>query len=170
MADDLDSRLKAWEARMAVKKEDERQRVDEPIPLPRNAREIVPAAATTVLVFPSGFEQPYDSHLAMTRELKMAGVYPALQVYGLTPQPSPTPAPRLVLITGTEAEMQRLPEAFYAREAEMFIARQGGDWNAINPAASVANLPGPDGTIDRRTFDAVIAELKSGKYVVSVEL
>jgi hypothetical protein len=170
MADDLDSRLKAWEARMAAKKQDERHRVADPISLPRNARDVAQGAATTVLVFPSGFEQPYDSHLGLTRDLKMAGVYPALKVYGLTPQPSPTPAPRLILITGAVPEMQKLPEAFYAHEAEMFIARLGGDWNAINPAASVSNLADPGGMVDRRSFDAVIAEVKSGRYVVSVEL
>ncbi len=102
---------------MAAKREEEQHRVDEPVALPRNGRDIVPGAATTVLVFPPGFERQYDNHLAMTRELKMAGVYPALKVYGLTAQPSATPAPRLLMITGSAAEVQRLPEAFYARRS-----------------------------------------------------
>jgi len=89
MADDLDSRLKAWEARMAAKREEERLRVDEPLapPPPKNARDIALGAATTILVFPPGFEVAYDQHLAFSRTLKVAGVYPALKVYGLAAPP-----------------------------------------------------------------------------------
>ena len=173
MASDLDSRLKAWEARMAAKKEEERVRVDEPLapPPPRNARDIALGAATTVLVFPPGFEVQYDHHLALTRALKIAGVYPALKVYGLAAQPSGTPAPRLVMLTGTVAEAQKLPEAFYTREAEAFVARQlGGDWNAINPAASVANVADPGGPPDLKSFEAVMAEIRAGRFYVSIEL
>ena len=173
MADDLDSRLKAWEARMAIKKVEERDRVEEPIPPPRNARDVTLGAATNFLVFPPGFERQYDQHLALTRALKMAGVYPKLKVYGLAaqPQPSGTAAPRLLAITGSAADTERLPEVFYSREAEAFVAQQlGGDWNAINPAASIANLADPGGSIDRRSFDAVMTEIRAGRYYVTVEL
>ena len=173
MADDLDSRLKAWEARMAAKREEELVRVDEPLapPPPKNARDITLGAATNILVFPPGFEVPYDHHLALTRTLKVAAVYPALKVYGLTAQPSGKPTPRLILMTGTAVEAQKLPEAFYTREAETFVARQlGGDWNAINPAASVGNVANPGGPPDLKSFETVMAEIRAGRFFVSVEL
>jgi hypothetical protein len=163
MADDLDTRLKAWEARMAAKKADEAVRVaDEPVLAPPNARDIPLAAATSVLVFPPGFELQYERHLALTRALKVAGVYPALKVYGLAAHAPDPPAPRLILMTGTAVETERLAEAFYTREAESFVAREcGGDWNAINPAASVSNLAEQGLPVDKRSFDAVMAELRS---------
>ena len=173
MADDLDFRLKAWEARMAAKREEERVRVDEPLapPPPKNARDIVLGAATTILVFPPGFEVPYDQHLALTRTLKVAGVYPGLKVYGLAAPPGGKPSPRLILMTGTVPEAQKLPEAFYTQEAEMFVASQlGGDWNALNPAASVANVADPGGPPDLKSFEAVIAEIRAGRFEVTVEL
>jgi hypothetical protein len=174
MADDLDSRLKAWEARMAAKREEERVRVDAPLVPPplKNARDIALGAATTILVFPPGFEVAYDQHLAFSRTLKVAGVYPALKVYGLAAPPGGKPSPRLILITGTVPETQKLPEAFYTREAETFVARQlGGDWNAINPAASVANVADPGGPPpDLKSFEAVMAEIRAGRFEVSVEL
>jgi hypothetical protein len=173
MSDDLDSRLKAWEARMAAKKEEERHRVAEPLapPPPKNGRDVALGEATTILVFPPGFEVQYDHHLALTRRLKVAGVYPALKAYGLAAEPAGKPAPRLILITGTAAEAQKLPEAFYAREAELFVTRQlGGDWNAINPAASVANVADPGGPPDLKSFETVMAEIRAGRFVVSVEL
>ena len=173
MTGDLESRLKAWEARMAAKREDERVRVEEPLapPPPKNAKDIALGAATTILVFPPGFEVPYDNHLALTRTLKVAGVYPALKVYALAAPPGGKPSPRLILMTGTVQEAQKLPEAFYAREAEMFVARQlAGDWNAINPAASVANVADPGGPPDLKSFEAVMAEIRAGRFEVSVEL
>ena len=173
MPDNLDSRLKAWEARMAAKREEERLRVDEPLapPPPKNARDIALGAATTILVFPPGFEVPYDQHLAFTRTLKISGVYPALKVYGLAAPPGGKPTPRLILITGTVPDVQKLPEAFYTREAETFVARQlGGDWNAINPAASVANVADCGGPPDLKSFEAVMAEIRAGRFEVSVEL
>ena len=172
MADDLDSRLKAWEARMAAKKVDERDRVEEPVPLPQNARDVALGAATNFLVFPSGFERQYDHHLALTRALKIAGVYPKLKVYGLAAHSSgAAAAPRLLAITGSAADTERLPEVFYSREAEAFVAQQlGGDWNAINPAASIANIADPGGSIDRRSFEAVMSEIRAGRYYVAVEL
>jgi hypothetical protein len=173
MSDDLDSRLKAWETRMAAKREEEKVRVEEPLapPPPRNGRDIALGAATTILVFPPGFEVPYDHHLAFTRALKVAAIYPALKVYGLTAQPAGTPAPRLILMTGTVQEAQKLPEAFYTREAEAFVTRQlAGDWNALNPAASVGNVADPGGPPDLKSFDAVMAEIRAGRFVVSIEL
>ena len=173
MPDNLDSRLKAWEARMAAKREEERLRVDEPLapPPPTNARDIALGAATTILVFPPGFEVPYDQHLAFTRTLKISGVYPALKVYGLAAPPGGKPTPRLILITGTVPDVQKLPEAFYTREAETFVARQlGGDWNAINPAASVANVADSGGPPDLKSFEAVMTEIRAGRFEVSVEL
>ncbi len=173
MVSDFDSRLKAWEARMAAKREEERLRVDEPLAPPpaKNARDIALGAATTILVFPPGFEVQYDHHLAFTRALKVAAVYPALKAYGLTAQPGGKPAPRLILLTGTVQEAQKLPEAFYMREAETFVARQlGGDWNAINPAASVGNVADPGGPPDLKSFEAVMAEIRAGRFVVSIEL
>jgi hypothetical protein len=158
---------------MAAKREDERVRVEEPLapPPPRNARDIACGAATTILVFPPGFEVPYDNHLALTRTLKVAGVYPALKAYGLAAPPGGKPAPRLILISGTVQEAQKLSEVFYTREAEAFVARQlGGDWNAINPAASVANLADPGGPPDLKSFEAVMAEIRAGRFEVSVEL
>ena len=173
MADDMDSRLKAWEARMAAKREEERVRVEEPLepPPPLNAKDIPLGAATNILVFPPGFEVQYDHHLAFTRALKVAAVYPALKAYGLTAPPSGKPSPRLILMTGTAVEAQRLPEAFYTREAEAFVTRQlGGDWNALNPAASVGNVADPGGPPDLKSFEAVMAEIRAGRFVVSVEL
>jgi len=157
---------------MAAKKADEAVRVaDEPVLAPPNARDIPLAAATSVLVFPPGFELQYERHLALTRALKVAGVYPALKVYGLAAQAPDPPAPRLILMTGSAAETQRLAEAFYTREAEAFVAREcGNDWNAINPAASVSNLAEQGLPVDKRSFDAVMAELRSGRYLVTVEL
>ncbi len=56
-------------------------------------------------------------------------------------------------------------------EAEMFVARQcGNDWDAINPAASVANVGEPGAPVDRRSFDAVMAEVRAGRFLVSAEL
>lgn len=158
---------------MAAKREEERGRVDEPLAPPplKNARDIALGAATTILVFPPGFEVPYDQHLAFSRTLKVAGVYPALKVYGLAAPPGGKPTPRLILITGTVPEAQKLPETFYTREAEAFVARQlGGDWNAINPAASVANVADPGGPPDLKSFEAVMAEIRAGRFEVSVEL
>ena len=158
---------------MAAKREEERVRVEEPLvpPPPRNARDIALGAATTILVFPPGFEVPYDNHLALTRTLKVAGVYPALKAYGLAAPPGGKPTPRLILITGTVQEAQKLSEVFYSREAESFVARQlKGDWNAINPAASVANLADPGGPPDLKSFEAVMAEIRAGRFEVSVEL
>ena len=158
---------------MAAKREEERVRVEEPLapPPPRNARDLAFGAATTILVFPPGFEVPYDNHLALTRTLKVAGVYPALKAYGLAAPPGGKPAPRLILISGTVQEAQKLSEVFYTREAEAFVARQlGGDWNAINPAASVANLADPGGPPDLKSFEAVMAEIRAGRFEVSVEL
>ena len=158
---------------MAAKREEERVRVEEPLvpPPPRNARDIALGAATTILVFPPGFEVPYDNHLALTRTLKVAGVYPALKAYGLAAPPGGKPTPRLILITGTVQEAQKLSEVFYSREAESFVARQlKGDWNAINPAASVANVADPGGPPDLKSFEAVMAEIRAGRFEVSVEL
>ena len=173
MADDLNSRLKAWEARMAAKREEERVRVDEPLapPPPKNARDIALGAATTILVFPPGFEVQYDHHLAFTRTLKVAGVYPALKAYGLSAPPGGKPSPRLILISGPVQDAQRLPETFYTHEAEAFVTRQlGGDWNALNPAASVANVADPGGPPDLKSFEAVMTEIRAGRFEVSVEL
>jgi hypothetical protein len=173
MADDLTSRMRAWEARMAAKKEAERAGAPEPLAvvLPPNARGIVLAAAANILVFPPGMERQYEQHLALTRELKRAGVYPALRVYGLVAEGAAGEARRLLVITGSADETRKLPDAFYTREAEAFIAGQcGGDWGAINPAGSVANLADPGAGVDLRAFEAVLAEIRAGKYYVSIEL
>ena len=158
---------------MAAKREEERVHVEEPLapPPPKNARDIAFGAATTILEFPPGFEIPYDNHLAFTRTLKVAGVYPALHAYGLAAPPGGQPMPRLILITGTVQEAQKLSEVFYTREAEAFVARQlGGDWDGINPAASVANVADPGGPSDLKSFEAVMAEIRAGRFEVSVEL
>jgi hypothetical protein len=173
MAEDVESRLKAWEARMAARREAEQTSVAEPTPLlPQNARAIALGAATSILVFPAGFERQYDQHLALTRALKQARVYPPVRAYGLIAPPAGgAAAPRLIVITGSAADVARLPEAFYAPQAEDFIARQcGGDWNAINPAGSIANVGEPGAPVDLRTFDAVVAEIRAGRYTMAVEL
>jgi hypothetical protein len=99
-------------------------------------------------------------------------VYPPVRVYGLIAPPAGgAQAPRLIVITGSAADVARLPEAFYTPQAEDFIARQcGGDWNAINPAGSIANVGEPGAPVDRRTFDAVVAEIRAGRYTIAAEL
>jgi hypothetical protein len=46
----------------------------------------------------------------------------------------------------------------------------GGDWNALNPAASVANVADPGGPPDLKSFEAVMTEIRAGRFEVSIEL
>ena len=64
--------------------------------------------------------------LAFTRALKVAAVYPALKAYGLTAPPGGKPSPRLILLTGTVQEVEKLPEAFYTREGN--LTRETAVW------------------------------------------
>jgi hypothetical protein len=123
-------------------------------------------AGTNILKFPAGYEVAYANHLEFVAILKGKGAYPALAVHALRPTPAGS-GPHLIVVTGSTADTQTLPKVFYTPEAEAAVRDNfSGDWNAINPATSVANVPDPGRSVDLRPFDALVAAIQRGDYVV----
>lgn len=123
-------------------------------------------AGTNVLEFPAGYEAAYDNHLEFVAALKAKGAYPALVVHGLKPSRAES-GPHLIVVTGSTADTQRLPKVFYTPEAEAAVRDNfKGNWNAINPAASVANVADPGCSVDLRPFDELVAAIQRGDYVI----
>ena len=121
---------------------------------------------TNILKFPTGHEAAYNNHLEFVATLKAKGVYPALSVYGLKPSRAGA-GPHLIVVTGSTAETQRLPKVFYTPEAEACVRDNfSGNWNAINPTASVANVADPGSSVDLRAFDELVSVIQRGDYVV----
>ncbi|MFA6166580.1 MAG: hypothetical protein WC700_08195 [Gemmatimonadaceae bacterium] len=122
-------------------------------------------AGTNILKFPAGHEAAYINHLRFVEALKAKGAYPALAVYGLKPA-RPGSGPLLIVVTGSIADTQRLPKVFYTPEAEAVVRESfSDDWNAINPASSVANVADPGSSVDLGVFNALVAGIERGEYV-----
>ena len=96
----------------------------------------------------------------------MKAAYPALTVHGLKPNRAGS-SPHLIVVTGSTADTQRLAKVFYTPEAEAAVRDNfRDDWNAINPAASVANVADPGSSVDLRGFNELVAAIQRGDYVV----
>jgi hypothetical protein len=122
-----------------------------------------------ILKFPDGYDEAWRNHVRLVERLRQAAVYPPLRVYALRATGEGASVPRLILVTGSREATARLPDIFYTREAEDFVSKEcGGDWNAINPAASLTNVAGPGMPVDPVMFDRMANEILSGAYAVEV--
>ena len=120
-----------------------------------------------ILKFPDGFDEAYRKHVLLVERLHQAGVYPPLRVYALRATEEGASVPRLIVVTGSRETTARLPDIFYTREAEDFVSKEcAGDWNAINPAASLTNVAAPGMSVDQVMFDRMAGEVMSGAYFV----
>lgn len=128
-------------------------------------------AGTNILKFPSGSEAQYQKHMKLIEKLKAAGVYPSLKVYGLRATSSGANCAGLIVVTGTADATRQLSEVFYTPEADDFVATEcGGNWNAINPASSLSNIPDHGSSVDLRPFDSIVQEIRGGSYEVESTL
>jgi hypothetical protein len=128
---------------------------------------IVFGATTTVLNFPASMQNRYENHLKMIRYLKKAGVYPKLRVFALMSSVSGAIYARRLVVTGSLSESQKHAKVYYTPEAENFVTRElKNDWNAINAESCNENFPAPGCSVDLRSYERHVADIKDGKYFI----
>lgn len=126
---------------------------------------------TNILMFPAGHERQCQKHISLTSHLKGKRVYPALRVFLLKASHPQARCPQILVVTGSAEETRKLGKIFYTREAEEFVRDQcGNDWNAINPASSVANVADSGSSVDMSGFNAMLQQIRDGYYQLEKEI
>lgn len=120
-----------------------------------------------ILRFPQASLTQHRNHVELIREVNNKGAFPALRVYSLVPKSSMTDSSRLIVLTGSMAEAQKVSNVYYTPEAESYVNRKlNGDWAAINADSTSDNVPMPGCRVDIQSFQQRLDQVRQGDYAI----
>jgi hypothetical protein len=122
-------------------------------------------SATTILRFPGGSELQYMNHARLLEHLVGSGEVPNATICGLKAGRNASTS-RLILITGSTADLEELSKSYYSRRAVEFMeSEHRGDWTSVNAASTLSNVAEPGlAPGDLGQFVELCQEIEFGAY------